>query len=451
MNKKKVNKFLVLLLMCTMLVMLLADVGQAYVGQGSTGATRGYWRFNDHGDQQADDTSNRGNHGTLVNDPTWTTSGKFGYALDFDGSDDHVDCGNNNSLDNTGEITVETWVKPESAAAWETILERRDHSGNKGYTLDIGSDSSSYRFQMYDTTFRWVQGGSLTTGQWAHIAGVYDGSYMRLYVNGVEVGTPYSLTPNNYPGGTLWIGNDTFYNEPFDGIVDEVRVLDFARTGFSGGVVVNEVCYGSTTDDWIELHNHGSATIDCRNMLFVDSDNQQYKVPNDGSHTIAPGNYVVIYLNSTGTDSTGAWYTCNGQITTLGPGDLDAADVISVYDLDNNDDGTDDNTYGTDNYRFIVDFVAWGGTQSDDDDEAVSAGLWGNGDWVAGSDSTDSVYLKGDGNNDEAVSDWAARDESTPGAPVPDVSALILFTCGLILIGTFFVCGRKKFLNEVNR
>ena len=42
MNKKKVNKFLVLLLVCTMLVMPLADVGQAYVGQGSTGATRGY-------------------------------------------------------------------------------------------------------------------------------------------------------------------------------------------------------------------------------------------------------------------------------------------------------------------------------------------------------------------------------------------------------------------------
>ncbi|MCD5401962.1 DUF2341 domain-containing protein [candidate division NPL-UPA2 bacterium] len=73
--------------------------------------------FNDHGDQQADDTSDRGNHGTLANDPTWTPSGKFGYALDFDGTNDYVSVPDDASLDITDQITMEAWVKPTGGAS----------------------------------------------------------------------------------------------------------------------------------------------------------------------------------------------------------------------------------------------------------------------------------------------------------------------------------------------
>ena len=92
----------------------------------------------------------------------------------------------------------------------------------------------------------------------------------------------------------------------------------------------------------------------------------------------------------------------------------------------------------------MVDFAAWGSSPADADANATSAGLWTDNTWVTGSDSKNSVYLSADGNNDEAVSDWAARNESTPGYPVPELPTAILFAVGLVVLAGYVYVGRRR-------
>ena len=62
------------------------------------------------------DRSGSGNTGT-ISGATWTTQGKFGSALSFDGVNDWVTVADANSLDLTTAMTLEAWVYPDGAAA----------------------------------------------------------------------------------------------------------------------------------------------------------------------------------------------------------------------------------------------------------------------------------------------------------------------------------------------
>jgi len=99
----------------------------------------GYWDMDEGKGGIANDKSGNGNTGKLGNgtasaQPKWT-QGKEGSALQFDGKNDYVDCGNDASLNITDAITIEAWVKPNVTYtknspvmnAWVTIVD-------KGYT-----------------------------------------------------------------------------------------------------------------------------------------------------------------------------------------------------------------------------------------------------------------------------------------------------------------------------
>ncbi|MCK5063045.1 MAG: hypothetical protein KAR23_03890, partial [Candidatus Aenigmarchaeota archaeon] len=94
----------------------------------------GWWRFNEEIGENSTffrDWSTYGNNGTNGSNPVYTIDGKFGKALNFDGSDDYVDCGNDSSLNITGEITLEVWVKaaePQWNNAKQKILSKWGHA-----------------------------------------------------------------------------------------------------------------------------------------------------------------------------------------------------------------------------------------------------------------------------------------------------------------------------------
>ena len=86
----------------------------------------GWWRLNGN----AEDSSGNNNHGTLSGDPQWVV-GKIGGALEFDGVDDHVDCGNDPSLDITGPVTIAAWVYPTGSGSsnYPRIVDKSDGTG----------------------------------------------------------------------------------------------------------------------------------------------------------------------------------------------------------------------------------------------------------------------------------------------------------------------------------
>ena len=175
------------------------------------------------------DASGNANNGTITN-ATWAPGGKFGKALQFNGSNALVSIPDAASLHLTTGMTLEAWVNPSTVNAnWRDVI----YKGNDNFYLEATSSSAS----RPDAGM--IAGGSyadafgtaaLPANTWSYLTETYDGSTLRLYVNGTQVAstahTGNIATSNN----ALQIGGDGIYGQFFAGLIDEVRVYNRALT-----------------------------------------------------------------------------------------------------------------------------------------------------------------------------------------------------------------------------
>jgi hypothetical protein len=180
------------------------------------------------------DASGLGNAGA-ISGASWSPAGKFGGALSFDGVDDWVTVADSSSLDLTGAMTLEAWAKPSVTKNWPTLIEK-ERSSNPAYALYANGDplyGDRPNLQLWlDGQAREVRGDrTLPRGVWTHVAATYDGSAMRVYVDGVEVGVDWRTGLIATSTGPLRIGgNSSSVNEFFSGLIDEVRIYNRALT-----------------------------------------------------------------------------------------------------------------------------------------------------------------------------------------------------------------------------
>ena len=125
----------------------------------------------------AADSSGNGNAGTLAS-TTWTTSGKFGGALTFNGTSSRVNIPDSTSLDLTTGMTLSAWVYPTAAGnVWRTVM-MKEVPGELSYVLYANEDVDvSAAYVRIGSTSRRVGGAStLPLNAWTHLAATYDGS-----------------------------------------------------------------------------------------------------------------------------------------------------------------------------------------------------------------------------------------------------------------------------------
>jgi hypothetical protein len=168
--------------------------------------------------------SGNGNNGS-ISGATWTTSGKYGHALSFNGTNARVNINNATSLQLRSGMTLEAWVYPTSvSSAWRDVI----YKGNDNYYLE-GSSPNSSRPAMGGTFGGTLYGTSpLSANTWSHLAASYDGATMRLYVNGVQVATRAQTGAIATSTNPLQIGGDSIYGQYFAGRIDEVRIYNRA-------------------------------------------------------------------------------------------------------------------------------------------------------------------------------------------------------------------------------
>ena len=154
-------------------------------------------------------------------------------ALNFDGINDKVILGNtiNSLLDITNTITVEAWVKPENAT-FNGVIIGNYYSNNNEMQFLLRRDFDHYSFWVDDETgFQPVNSGANTVvlNTWQHIAGVWDGSSLYIYIDGVLAGTSAGISGSSLASTSndVVIGNNN-YPEPFAGNIDEVRIWNRA-------------------------------------------------------------------------------------------------------------------------------------------------------------------------------------------------------------------------------
>ena len=154
-------------------------------------------------------------------------------ALNYDGVNDYVNCGNDASLNITGSITVETWIYlPQSISQYKRFVEKDwatsyflgSSYGSNGiaFCMDANNNVSNVLETADNVVFPFT---------WIHVAGTWDGATLKVYVNGELEGTKaWSNTVTGSNNSVLvgkYYGNST---QNFSGYMDEVRIWSVART-----------------------------------------------------------------------------------------------------------------------------------------------------------------------------------------------------------------------------
>ncbi|MBT7402239.1 hypothetical protein HN777_00425, partial [Candidatus Woesearchaeota archaeon] len=230
---------------------------------------------------------NNGTFGTGSAEPTWTSSGQIGGAYTFDGVDDYINVSDDSTLNfNTNlKFTISAWVKgPATQEGGAAIVTKGYGSGNEQYSIDI--DSGNFRFYVWDATTPYV--ASTTTSpdnSWQYVTAVFDyeNSRMKIYVDGVEVGSttpPSSLVSTSEPVtiGSRKSSSGSGYDLNFNGSIDEVKIFNRSLTAnqileeYSAGLAghsVQNLSFNETaiSDIWTtavtpnDLYEDGTTTI----------------------------------------------------------------------------------------------------------------------------------------------------------------------------------------------
>ena len=240
------------------------------------------------------DVSGHGHNGTPSSGMNFShlVNGQVGKAIRFDGSSNYINTGAFDVYATAGSnngLAMEAWIKADAfddAGGDSRILAKSlpGTEDSKNYwMLGTIKDGSNIRLKFAlkaggSTSTLTATAGTLTTGTWIHIAATYDGSYMKLYKDGVLVGalakTGTIGTNDTVP---VWIGSNPYgNNKPFKGIIDGAKVYNASRSA-----------------DWIKLAYENQRTD--KNMQLTNTssiypviDGTIASKPNDFINTTCP-------------------------------------------------------------------------------------------------------------------------------------------------------------------
>ena len=193
---------------------------------GPPGLVAGY-TFDAGSGSTATDLSGNGNHGTITG-ATWGT-GRYGGGLTFDGASALVAVPSSTSLNPGAQMTLAAWIRPSGTqSGWRTIMQRQPDSYFLNASTSAGGNVPGGGGTVNGNIHTVTGTGAAAPNQWTHVAMTYDGTALRLYVNGVQVGTAGAGGSIQTSTTPLWIGGNQPYGEHFAGTIDEARVYNRA-------------------------------------------------------------------------------------------------------------------------------------------------------------------------------------------------------------------------------
>jgi hypothetical protein len=177
------------------------------------------------------DFTGNGQNGTIVG-ATWTSAGKFGNALSFNGTSNYVNVPDSNLLDLTTGMTLSAWVNPTAlvAGAWRNVI-IKERAGGEIYNLYANSDTNApivyvVRSASPNAPVEAHGATQIPLNAWSYLTATYDGTTLRLYVNAAQVGSQAVSGALLTSTGALRIGGNSIWGEFFKGLIDEVRVYN---------------------------------------------------------------------------------------------------------------------------------------------------------------------------------------------------------------------------------
>jgi hypothetical protein len=197
----------------------------------------GWWRFNEGSGNTCTDSSGNGHDGTIVGTPQWGTGPEgFGSALVFNPDVcQGVDCGVFDPTDGTGQFSLTLWAYWNGTGTFQHFFTKSNGWGadtmmfqielwgahtNATYTDKVGASYASAGSMEFSI---------MPKNEWVHLTWTFDGSDLRVYLNGVDEVGPKSFSIGPNVDAPVEIG----YSTPdggriFEGTVDDVRIYSHA-------------------------------------------------------------------------------------------------------------------------------------------------------------------------------------------------------------------------------
>lgn len=186
--------------------------------------TTGVWDSNylavlhlNDGPTQCNDSTTNGNNGTLSGNVT-QLQGKIGGAYSFTGGNVTLP----RVLTSQTQFTFSAWIFAQSGARY--FISEWSPTNNQGAFVQVAGDS---QVQMYINGIMVSQPVSLN--QWHYVVGTFDGTTASLWVDGGSPASVSAATPI-WPSQNMFLGNRADGQRAFNGLIDEVRVSNIARS-----------------------------------------------------------------------------------------------------------------------------------------------------------------------------------------------------------------------------
>ena len=182
------------------------------------------------------DSSGNGLHGAPNGSPSIISDLERGDVLSLNGVGQYVVCGIDPLFDITGAITVTAWIKVNT---FDKDFQAIVTKGESAWRLTRNASNNGLEFACFGLSGNWKVSGStnVNDGQWHHAAGVYNGSEICLYVDGVpDANHTANQAAIKIAFNDLQIGR-SLHTSPmnqFDGAIDDARIYD--RALFAGEV-----------------------------------------------------------------------------------------------------------------------------------------------------------------------------------------------------------------------
>lgn len=192
-----------------------------------------WWKFDQAKGNTILDSSGNDLHGELVGDAKVVSDPLRGKVLSLDGDGDWVDCGDDIRFDITGQISLAAWIKihkfdkngqviiTKGGSTWRLQRELQTNGVEFGCTrLDASRNPSGMLGARKN----------VNDGKWHHVAGVYDGAKMSVYVDGQRHASSPAPGGMNVTNDRVFVGANSHMWSPseWNGLIDDVRIYSYA-------------------------------------------------------------------------------------------------------------------------------------------------------------------------------------------------------------------------------
>lgn len=268
----------------------------------------------------------------------------------FDGIDDYVEVADAPELDLLTELSVATWINPESipSSGLKTIL-----SKDENYEFHL--NSAGEIFWWWGTNSFSTSGAAITAGNWYHVAITYKSGKQSIYVNGIEKGSRAftgNLPLNNDP---LQIGQDQGYaGRYFHGLIDEVSIYSNALSATDVNDIYLKTHPCTSYLDHFEISHDGQG-------LTCEEENITIKACQDAACSTLNNDSMIVQLSINGTPNkfvtvAGGTADTNFAYTNVGTA---ALSLDQAYQCKNDASTSCDVVFANAGFRFL-----YGATES---------------------------------------------------------------------------------------